>query len=623
MAALDDPSLEPEVKAIAESRGARRAAVRLRKKEHARASPSARRGARTRRTPPRPAPPRARSRARVRGGVRGDGRGAAGAIPADARFFFVGAAPAASSRRRRPHPRERGLDVQPPVRGRLAQAPRGATTASRKPGAGSRAKPRRGRPRRASALRASAIAREGTESLLTETGVLSPRAQRALDDGARPTTQKRRVGGARSAAARARCARARRGRSRGAAWASRAGRVGVALPNRLPNSTARASRRPRFATTKRRGADDEPAKRRSPSPRSCARRRSRAATAGCRDGALRHRALGGSRWSAPAVDAADVRARRSTDFARTARSPVEQRRRAAARPARRRDDLRRRSGAQDEDRSSRRKAVNARLEAGDGRGAAADSRPDESASDAKTNARRLRRRRRPPPATLAPVRARERAWETERRRPARIAPSGVLVVDTRPELARPFATRSSRPPTATTTRSPRSPRGCAAPSRTRAGIRAVSSARRLRARANASAFAESVFTAAPPDAWAAEWMSARPDPRDTAEGEGEGDTPAAAPAPTLESVAEEVARALRLPSAGTTPGRATRANAETFAKSRDALVVPRRRRGARAGRARVDAAAVSEREAHAAPGDARRRNRRRRRGPEDAPRLEG
>ena len=45
------------------------------------------------------------------------------------------------------------------------------------------------------------------------------------------------------------------------------------------------------------------------------------------------------------------------------------------------------------------------------------------------------------------------------------------------------------------------------------------------------------------DEWMAEWMSG-PDPRDTAEAEGEGETPAAAPVPTLESVAEEVAKAL-------------------------------------------------------------------------------
>ena len=94
----------------------------------------------------------------------------------------------------------------------------------------------------------------------------------------------------------------------------------------------------------------------------------------------------------------------------------------------------------------------------------------------------------------------------------------------------------------------------------------------------------------------AEWM-AGPDPRDTAEAEGEGETPAAAPAPTLESVAEEVARALRLPSAGTTPGTSDASESETFAKSRDALVVP----GGVAARALVerelDAAAVSEREA--------------------------
>jgi len=108
-----------------------------------------------------------------------------------------------------------------------------------------------------------------------------------------------------------------------------------------------------------------------------------------------------------------------------------------------------------------------------------------------------------------------------------------------------------------------------------------------------TAFAESVFSAAPPDAWAAEWMSG-PDPRDIAEGEGEGDTPAAAPAPTLASVAEEVARALRLPSAGTSDASDA---AFGFANPRDALVVP----GGVAARALVeresDAAAVSEREA--------------------------
>ena len=112
-----------------------------------------------------------------------------------------------------------------------------------------------------------------------------------------------------------------------------------------------------------------------------------------------------------------------------------------------------------------------------------------------------------------------------------------------------------------------------------------------------TAFAASVFSAAPPDAWAAEWMSG-PDPRDIAEGEGEGDTPAAAPAPTLASVAEEVARALRLPSAGTTPGTSDASDAAFgFANPRDALVVP----GGVAARALVerelDAAAVSEREA--------------------------
>jgi len=85
-----------------------------------------------------------------------------------------------------------------------------------------------------------------------------------------------------------------------------------------------------------------------------------------------------------------------------------------------------------------------------------------------------------------------------------------------------------------------------------------------------------------------------PDPRDIAEGEGEGDTPAAAPAPTLASVAEEVARALRLPSAGTSDASDA---AFGFANPRDALVVP----GGVAARALVerelDAAAVSEREA--------------------------
>ena len=62
------------------------------------------------------------------------------------------------------------------------------------------------------------------------------------------------------------------------------------------------------------------------------------------------------------------------------------------------------------------------------------------------------------------------------------------------------------------------------------------------------------------DEWMAEWM-AGPDPRDTAEAEGEGETPAAAPAPTLASVAEEVAKALgsgRAGDAGTGTGTGTR-----------------------------------------------------------------
>ena len=54
---------------------------------------------------------------------------------------------------------------------------------------------------------------------------------------------------------------------------------------------------------------------------------------------------------------------------------------------------------------------------------------------------------------------------------------------------------------------------------------------------------EEAFESSAVDAWTTEWMSG-PDPRDLAEGEGEGETPAAAPAPTLASVAEEVAKAL-------------------------------------------------------------------------------
>ena len=198
-------------------------------------------------------------------------------------------------------------------------------------------------------------------------------------------------------------------------------------------------------------------------------------------------------------------------------------------------------------------------------------------------------------ATLAPDA--KPAWETERRRPARFPPRVSSFATPGPSSRDRFVDALLPATYGHDDSLASEPAGMnAVVADARGDTRRLERLERFAPRANASAFAESVFSAAPPDAWAAEWMSG-PDPRDTAEGEGEGDTPAAAPAPTLESVAEEVARALRLPSAGTTPGTSDASESETFAKSRDALVVP----GGVAARALVerelDAAAVSEREA--------------------------
>ena len=85
-----------------------------------------------------------------------------------------------------------------------------------------------------------------------------------------------------------------------------------------------------------------------------------------------------------------------------------------------------------------------------------------------------------------------------------------------------------------------------------------------------------------------------PDPRDTAEGEGERHARRRARAHARVR-RREAARALRLPSAGTTPGTSDASESETFAKSKT-LVVPAAPR-ARAVERELDAAAVSEREA--------------------------
>ena len=160
MAALDDPSLEPEVKAHVFEREFERVRQFEKKKEwtecvavgEARRTDAQDAAAAERR--------RARSRDAVRGGVRGDGRAGQGRSPRRRREIRR-----ASRRRRRRRSgscasrveRQKPFDVQPPVRGRLAQAPRGAgpLRASRAPG--HRAKPRRKKASR----RASASPRVG------------------------------------------------------------------------------------------------------------------------------------------------------------------------------------------------------------------------------------------------------------------------------------------------------------------------------------------------------------------------------------------------------------------------------------------------------------------------------
>ena len=188
-------------------------------------------------------------------------------------------------RRRRRAVRRAPFDVQPPVRGRLAQAPRGAgpLRASRAPG--HRAKPRREKAsRRASASpRVGFCARIGTESLLTEKGAAAlRRARRHGDDGAFDRRHKNEGVGAdarprRDARSRARAPRS----SRGAPGRRAPGRVGVSLYRTDSNSTAT----PRaFSSVSNDGEAPIPSDRRATqnvgrlcSP-SCARRRSRAAT---------------------------------------------------------------------------------------------------------------------------------------------------------------------------------------------------------------------------------------------------------------------------------------------------------------------------------------------------------
>ena len=284
----------------------------------------------------------------------------------------------------------------------------------------------------------------------------------------------------------------------------------------------------------------------------------------------------GRRWLRAARDAADVRARAGTDSTPRARPALEG---DGAPGARGRGDefvKRGRAGGGDSG-----VGLNARLVLATDEATAADS-----ISDGRRENERAALA-----AAAAATAATPRRMRSPRGKPSvgvpRVSPSGVLVRDTRPELARPLRRRAPRGhlrPRRLARLGARGMNAVVADARgdTRRLERLERSPRRARERPRRSRRASS---AAPPDAWAAEWMSG-PDPRDTAEGEGEGDTPAAAPAPTLESVAEEVARALRLPSAGTTPGTSDARNPK-HANSRDALVVPGGVAARASGRARV------------------------------------
>ena len=154
MAALDDPSLEPEVKAHVFEREFERVRQFEKKKEWTECVAVGE----ARRTDAQDAAAAERRRARPRRGTRRRPRrwpGWPGAIPADGARYGArrGGDNGGGGRRSGSAP----FDVQPPVRGRLAQAPRGAgpLRASRAPG--HRAKPRRDKASR----RASASPRVG------------------------------------------------------------------------------------------------------------------------------------------------------------------------------------------------------------------------------------------------------------------------------------------------------------------------------------------------------------------------------------------------------------------------------------------------------------------------------
>ena len=205
----------------------------------------------------------------------------------------------------------------------------------------------------------------------------------------------------------------------------------------------------------------------------------------------------------------------------------------------------------------------------------------------------MRRRRRPSGDARAGCEARV---ETERRRPARFPPRVSSFATPGPSSRDRFVDALLPATYGHDDSLASEPAGMnAVVADARGDTRRLERLERFAPRANASAFAESVFSARRPTRGRPSGCPART--RGTPRRARARETRPPPRPPTLESVAEEVARALRLPSAGTTPGTSDASESETFAKSRDALVVP----GGVAARALVerelDAAAVSEREA--------------------------
>ena len=258
--------------------------------------------------------------------------------------------------------------------------------------------------------------------------------------------------------------------------------------------------------------------------------------------------------------------------------------------------------------------LNARLVLATDEATAADSISD---GRRENDARRLRRRRRR--RTLAPDA--KPAWETEHRRPARFPPRVSSFATPGPSSRDRFVDALLPATYGHDDSLASEPAGMNAVVADARGDlpRRLERLERFAPRAGASAFAESVFSAAPPDAWAAEWMSG-PDPRDTAEGEGEETRPPPRPRPrSSPSPRRWRGRSAFRPRGRRGAGDERRGRIRNIRQVERRSRRSRRRRGARAGRARVGRrGGFRAGGAHAAPGDARRRNRRRRRGPEDA-----